>query len=300
MNELYRLVLGLLVIVTTGCQAGAAKSPSPPLASGVSTPVAARWLSEEGLPLLVDPQPDAVLQHRAEDFTQGLVYAQGALYQSTGRYGESKVQRLDAETGAVQESVPIPSEFFGEGLAVFEDQLYQLTWTSGVCLIYDRQSLRPVGRRFYPHQGWGLALSPQERLLAFTDGSSTVAFLDPDSFLRRRQITVRDSAGRPVESLNELEWVQGELWANVWMTDRLARIDPQSGQVLGWIAFPALVATHQRGPEDVLNGLAYDAEGDRLWVTGKLWTATYRFDRVTERFRLRAASSSPSPTPSGP
>ena len=275
-NGWFGLLLAILFLV--GCRTATQPSQAQtPLSAVIPAP-------NDNLPVIPNPTPDGTLPHSTDDFTQGLLFANGALFESTGRYGESRVRRLDAESGKVLKTQNLSSEHFGEGLALFENKLYQLTWTSQVCLIYDLESLEPQGQLFYPSQGWGLTTSPQERQLIFSDGSSELRFLDPANFVVQKLVTVLDGKDRPVRMLNELEWVKGEIWANVWMTDRIARIDPKTGRVLGWLLFTDLVKEHQSGAEDVLNGIAYDPVGDRLWLTGKLWPKLYRFDKVTERF----------------
>lgn len=248
-------------------------------------------MPEDGLPVLTDPQPDASFEHDPTSFTQGLLFADGALYESTGQNGESKLRRLDPETGRTLASLDLSPAHFGEGLASLGSNLYQLTWTSGLCLVYDRATLKPTGQLFYPGEGWGLTESPQEKLLIFSDGSDLLKFLDPSNLIVRRTVSVTDGTGQPVPMLNELEWVNGEVWANVWLTDRIARIDPRSGKVVGWIVLGELSAREHDEAEDVLNGMAYDPTGDRLWITGKLWKAIYRFDNVKARFFGAATSS---------
>jgi glutamine cyclotransferase len=275
---LRRFLWLLVLIVWAGCRA------SGPSGAQGSPAVALPPPPGDGLPVLVDPPPDSSLPHTPEDFTQGLLFSQGALFESTGRNGESKLRRLNADSGAIEETRHLPEQYFGEGLASFQDRLYQLTWISGVCLVYDQKTLTQRQQLFYPGQGWGLTVSPEEKLLVFSDGTARLKFLDPENFVVRRTLTVQDGQGRPVENLNELEWVEGEVWANVWMTDRIARIDPQSGQVKSWLLLTELTRTHHDESEDVLNGIAYDPVSDRLWVTGKLWEKIYRFDNVRERF----------------
>ena len=279
------ITMGLLVLA--GCQASSLPVAARPSALPVTPPPG------DGLPVVVDPAPDGWLAHNPRDFTQGLVFADGALYESTGRNGESKLRRLNAASGEVEQTQEIASQHFGEGLASFESSLYQLTWTSQVCLVYDRATLKPQRELFYTSEGWGLTVSPGEKLLVFSDGSTELRFLDPNNLVGKRQITVVDGRAQPVGNLNELEWVEGEIWANVWMTDRIARIDPATGKVLGWLLLPDLVATHHDETEDVLNGIAYDPVGDTLWITGKLWEKIYRFDGVKARFFAKPTPPSP-------
>lgn len=283
--------LTLIFLLLAGCRENGQAAPSDPAASPVAqassqdSPLPAPPLPESNkLPVLSDPKPDVALTHDPQSFTQGLLFTDGALYESTGRNGESKVRRLDPESGAVRANHDLSPEFFGEGLASLGDTLYQLTWTSGQCLLYDRATLAPKGQLFYPGEGWGLTVSPEEKLLVFSDGSEFLKFLDPSNFIAKRTVPVTDDQGQPVAMLNELEWVNGEVWANIWLTDRIARIDPKSGKVLGWLVLSELSAGEHDGAEDVLNGIAYDPASDRLWITGKLWSKIYRFDGVKAKF----------------
>jgi glutamine cyclotransferase len=236
------------------------------------------------LPVLSNPVPDGSVDHDPNDFTQGLLYAEGALYESTGRNGASKLRRLNADSGSVEATRKLPNEYFGEGLACIGERLYQLTWTSQICLVYDRKTLTQRQQLFYAGEGWGLTASPEEKLLVFSNGSAQLSFLDPENLVSKKRLAVTDGKGDPVANLNELEWVRGEIWANIWLTDRIARIDPNTGKVLSWIVLSELVSAHHDEAEDVLNGIAYDPDADRLWVTGKLWEKIYRFDGVKKRF----------------
>lgn len=273
---LWALLLSLAIVMGGCAQTGTAEA-SPSVKTSPRVP-------GDGLPVVTNPPYQNVLPHDPKDFTQGLLFVDDSLFESTGRNGESKVRRLNPTTGEVLQSQDVAAEFFGEGLAYFEKKLYQLTWTSGVCLIYDPQNLKLERQLFFKDQGWGLTVSPQEGLLVLSDGSSTLRYLDPSNLISRRSIEVVDGRKQAVSNLNELEWVGGEIWANVWMTDRIARIDPKTGQIVGWILFTDLVSTEQQGPEDVLNGIAYDETGDRLYITGKLWSNIYVFDDVKKTF----------------
>ena len=290
-------VLGLLVMAgckATGQPAQTTSTPAPIADQGAPVPVPPPPI--DGVPTLTNLKPDGSFAHNPQDFTQGLLYADGALYESTGRTGESKVRRLNAKSGEVEETREVAPEHFGEGLASYEGSLYQLTWTSQVSLVYDRATLQPQRQLFYTGEGWGLTVSPEEKLLVFSDGSPSLRFLDPSNFISKRQVPVTDGKGQPVENLNELEWVRGEVWANVWLTDRIARIDPKTGKVTGWVLFTELMAQNHKGTEDVLNGIAYDPVGDTMWITGKLWPTMYRFDDVKNKFfKDTAPESTPSP-----
>lgn len=207
--------------------------------------------------------------HDAGAYTQGLLFHDGALYESTGMEGRSSVRRVDLETGQVLLKRDLSQRHFGEGIAILGNKLYQLTWRSGEAFVYSVPGLEPSGSFRYFGEGWGLTTDGTS--LIMSNGSHRLQFLDPTDFSVRRTVDVR-SGGSRVSQLNELEWVKGEIWANVYMTDQIARIDPQSGDVVGWIDLAGILTRAERtGQEDVLNGIAYDEAGDRIFVTGKLW-----------------------------
>jgi glutamine cyclotransferase len=210
-----------------------------------------------------------VYPHDRSAWTEGLLIEDGWLYEGTGLNGQSTLRRSALETGAIAQSCALPADFFGEGVTIFGDKIYQLTWKSHVGFVYDKASFAFLRAFSYPTEGWGLA--HDETRLIMSDGTPTIHFLDPETLQETSRIEVYDDNG-PVTNLNELEYIRGEIYANVWLTDRLVRIDPRSGQVLAWIELSGLL-----GPEDrveqvaELNGIAYDVERDRLFVTGKLW-----------------------------
>lgn len=210
--------------------------------------------------------------HDPGAFTQGLVYdpATGRLWEGTGLHGHSTLREVDLETGAVLRYLRLPEQFFGEGVTLYQDRLLQLTWRSRIGFVLDKDSLALLGTFDYPTEGWGL--THDGRRLIMSDGSATLYFLDPDTLRPAGRVEVHDEHG-PVDNLNELEFVRGEVYANIWKEDRIARIDPASGRVTGWLDLSGLleIATEGAAGEDVLNGIAYDADGDRLFVTGKLW-----------------------------
>lgn len=277
------LALLLLSFFFLGCRAISeqtvgAKEP-PPILQAPSVP--------DGLPVISALQPSGSIPHDRKAFTQGLLYHDGNLYESTGIRGKSTVRRLDPKSGDILTSTPIPAEFFGEGLAFWEDKFYQLTWLGQTCFVFNKE-LELESRLFYStEQGWGLTVDPENNLFVFSDGSAVIRFLEPKNLITRRKIQVLDGNQNPVTGLNELEWVKGEIWANVWTSDSIVRIDPLSGQVKGWFKLTDLVKQFQSGPEDVLNGIAYDPEQDRLWLTGKLWPKIFWFDNVSETFFSR-------------
>ena len=217
--------------------------------------------------------------HDPNAFTQGLLFENGFLYESTGRRGQSSVRKVRLETGAVLQKLDLPAAVFGEGLAERGNQLLVLTWTSNIGYVLDRSGLAVTGTFSYPGEGWGLTSSPDT--LFMSDGSSRIRLLDPESLQERARIEVTDR-GAPVARLNELEWVKGEIFANVWETDRIARIDPKSGKVVGWIDLAGLngkSVVFDKG-DAVLNGIAYDSAKDRLFVTGKLWPELYEIKLI--------------------
>lgn len=207
--------------------------------------------------------------HDPAAFTQGLVYADSVLYEGTGLYGQSTLRRVKLETGEVLASRSLPGQYFGEGIAVVRDSVYQITWRSGEGFVYRKDDFGPVGSVTYATEGWGLTWDGSR--LVMSDGSATLYFRDPNTFQETGRVTVTDLAG-PVQRLNELEYIDGEIYANVWFTDRIARIDPATGRVLSWIDLTGLLDPSERPSADaVLNGIAYDPVGKRLFVTGKWW-----------------------------
>ena len=207
--------------------------------------------------------------HDPTAFTQGLVYSDGHLYESTGLYGKSSIRLVDLETGKILQRHDLPAEYFGEGLTVWKDALFQLTWKSRTGFVYDLFSFTVEKTFHYNVEGWGL--THDQKNLILSDGSSFLRFIDPNSFRETRRIQVKDDQ-RPVEELNELEYIHGEIYANVWQTDRVARISPTSGKVLGWIDLTGLMDKRElSSPDAVLNGIAYDSASNRIFVTGKLW-----------------------------
>lgn len=216
--------------------------------------------------------------HDPTAFTQGLLFADGIFYESTGLNGYSSLRKVKPETGIVLEKVPVEDRYFAEGLALVGDQLLQLTWQDGLGFVYDKASLKRVGTFTYSTEGWGMACDGKR--LVMSDGSSRLYFLDPRTRKPLSSLRVVER-GRPVDHLNELEFVRGELWANVWQTDRIARINPANGHVIGWIDLTGLLRPEARGPEgDVLNGIAWDKAGDRIFVTGKKWPWLFQIEVV--------------------
>ena len=216
--------------------------------------------------------------HDPSAFTQGLVYEDNQLFEGTGLYGESTLRRVQLETGAVVVSKTLAPEYFGEGITVFGDRIIQLTWQSQTGFVYDKADFRLLQTFSYPSEGWGLTDDGQR--LIMSDGTSTLRFLDPQTLTETGRIEVLDG-DQPVTNINELEYIGGEIFANIWLTDRIARISPQTGKVLGWIDLAGLMPLEERtDPQAVLNGIAYDPSRDRLFVTGKLWPRLFEIDLV--------------------
>jgi glutamine cyclotransferase len=214
--------------------------------------------------------------HDSSAFTQGLVYTDGVLYESTGLRGRSSLRRVALETGNVLQQTSLLPEYFGEGIAVLGDRIYQLTWTTGVGFIYDKKTLALLREFRYGIEGWGM--THDGKSLIVSDGSSTLYYWDPQTLREVKRLTVTEG-GKPVPNLNELELVEGEIYANIWQQDRIARISPETGKVTGWIDMKGLLALRDRqGSEDVLNGIAYDPERKRLFVTGKLWPKLFEIE----------------------
>jgi len=213
--------------------------------------------------------------HDRSAFTQGMAFHDGYLYEGTGMEGRSVVRRVRLETGEVMQEVPLDRQYFGEGIAITGEKLIQLTWTSGIGFVYDRSTFSLLTSFRYQGQAWGL--TSDGRHLIMSDGSAKLRFWDPQSFAEVRHMEVRDQ-GRPVTNLNELEVVEGEIFANVWQSERIARISPADGRVLGWIDLSGLLSVAEREGTDVLNGIAYDREGRRLFVTGKWWPQLFEIE----------------------
>ena len=216
--------------------------------------------------------------HDPAAFTQGLVFDAGTLYEGTGLNGQSSVRRVDLASGQVLQSQALAPEYFGEGITVWGDQLFQLTWQARVGFVYDKTTFRLIKQFTYPTEGWGLTQDGAR--LIMSDGTAHLYFLDPDTLTETRRITVTDQ-GVPVVRLNELEYIRGEIFANIWQTDRIARIAPDTGRVVGWVDLSGLLGAADRAQRvDVLNGIAYDAEQDRLVVTGKLWPRLFEITLI--------------------
>lgn len=215
--------------------------------------------------------------HDRRAFTQGLIFRDGVFYEGTGMYGESGIRKVKLDTGEVLQLHSLPREYFGEGITEWKGSIYQLTWQTQIGFIYDLRSFQQTKTFNYRGEGWGLTHDGAH--LIMSDGSASLRYLDPATLQETRRLRVRDQDG-PVEQLNELEYVRGEIYANVWQTERIARISPKDGRVTGWIDLSGLLSPMERGGADVLNGIAYDAAADRLFVTGKWWPRLFEIKVV--------------------
>lgn len=218
--------------------------------------------------------------HDPRAFTQGLLYVDGHLYESTGLRGQSSIRMLDLNSGRVLQKYDLPAQEFGEGLTDWGNTLVQLTWQAHKGFVYDRFSFALLRTFAYSGEGWGL--THDDKQLIMSDGTSYLRFLDPKTFLETRRIHVTTPSGEEIPDLNELEYVGGEIYANVWHSDRIARISPKTGKLLGWIDLTGLRdQSTTANPDAVLNGIAYDAKDNRLFVTGKLWPKLYEIKVVS-------------------
>ena len=218
-----------------------------------------------------------VYPHDPEAFTQGLEFRDGFLYEGTGLNGRSSIRKVKLETGKVLQQARVGGEYFGEGITLLGDRLLELTWKAQRGFVYDRTSFALVRSFEYSGEGWGHTHSDQG--VYMSDGTSQIRLWDPESLRETRRISVHEGT-RPVDSLNELEYVKGEIYANVWQTDRIAMISPQDGHVTGWIDLSGLLSSEEQSGADVLNGIAYDSEAGRLFITGKLWPKLFQIEVV--------------------
>ncbi len=220
----------------------------------------------------------ATYPHLTSSYTEGFFYLNGIFYEGTGLDGHSALLALDPQTGQVTQRTSLPPQYFGEGIVDWGPNLYEWTWQSHICFVYDRFSLRQIKQFHYTGEGWGMTRTARE--LITSDGTSTLRFRNPETFAETRHIVVKD-AGKPVEQLNELEYIKGEIYANVWHSDRIARISPKDGHVIAWIDLSGILPENQKiDQESVLNGIAYDVQHDRLFVTGKQWPKVFEIKIV--------------------
>ncbi len=219
----------------------------------------------------------ATYPHDPVAFTQGLEFVDGRFYEGTGLNGQSTIRIVAPATGTVVKKQPIDYMYFGEGITVFGNKLYELTWQNGTALVYDAKTFERTGQFHYSGEGWGLTHDSKQ--LIMSDGTPSLRFLDPATFQETGRVFVTDG-GRPVPELNELEYIDGEVWANVWKTNLIARINPTSGQVNSWVDLTGLLTLREEQGVDVLNGIAYDASAKRIFVTGKKWPKLFEIQVV--------------------
>ena len=260
--------LGLAAFLVTRPPVEAPAPVAPATATAADTPRAA---SVHGYRVV------KTFPHDRSAFTQGLLYVDGVFYESTGLYEQSSLRKVAIETGEVLQRIDLPDDYFGEGLVDWDTTLVQLTWTTGVAFVYDRASFRKLTQHTYTGEGWGL--TKVDTHLVMSDGTPTIRLLDPKTFAVTSRVQVHDENG-PVSALNELEMVKGTLFANVWGTDRVAMIDLASGRITGWLDLTGLLPARERARVDVVNGIAYDPAGDRLFVTGKWWPHVYQIEVI--------------------
>ncbi len=219
--------------------------------------------------------------HSTQNYTEGFFYLDGLFYEGTGIKGRSAVLATQPETGKVVQRIALPPQYFGEGIVDWGPNIYEWTWQSHICFVYDRFSLQLVKQLTYTGEGWGMTHDAKQ--IITSDGTATLRFRNPSTFEETRHIVVKDGADL-IEQLNELEYIKGEIYANVWHSDRIARISPRDGHVIGWIDLTGLLPAEQKiDDESVLNGIAYDAQHDRLFVTGKQWPAVFEIKVVSRR-----------------
>jgi glutaminyl-peptide cyclotransferase len=266
-----------LCLLLAACAASCQSSQTNSSQTQTSAPAAAQTPAKS-IPVLTATVIKA-FPHDPKAFTQGLEFFDGRLYESTGRTGQSTLRECVLESGKVLRKVNLPENEFGEGLTIFHGKIYQLTWLSKKGFIYDQRIFKKIGEFPFSSEGWGL--THDDTSLILSDGSNQLKFIDPANFMLTRTLEVY-AGSEAVTNLNELEYLHGQIWANVWHSSRIARIDPQSGQVLSWIELAPLVNKEQREGEDVLNGIAYDASADRLVVTGKNWPELFEI-KVNEK-----------------
>lgn len=267
----------LRALAVAGALVAACASVPPPAPAGVQVRAPAAATPLYGARVV------RTYPHDRFAYTQGLVYRDGVLYEGTGIAGRSSIRKVELATGKVLKIRALDAKYFGEGIALWKDRLVQLTWQSGVGFVYDRETFEPVRTFTYAGEGWGL--TDDGKRLIMSDGSSVLRFLDPDTLREIGRLPVRDEMG-PVDKLNELEFVDGAILANIFETDTIARIDPKTGRVAGWIDLRGLLSQAEQArvdaqePGGVLNGIAYDAAGRRLFVTGKLWPKIFEIQLV--------------------
>ena len=266
-----RFFLASLLLVS-GCTPRQNLSAAPTATAPVAAQTPATLIQQSSVKSL-DWSIVKAFPHNPAAFTEGLLWHDGALYESTGLEGQSKLRRVDLQSGQVTKNVNLPPQLFGEGLALANNRLYQLTWQTKIGFVYDAVTFKPLAKFNYQDEGWGLTFDGTD--LIQSDGTDVLTFRDAKDFGAKRTVKVtRD--GTPLRNLNELEWINGYVWANVWQTDEIVVIDPQSGAVVAQLDLTGLLGAADRtGAEDVLNGIAYDSASKRVFVTGKNWSKLF-------------------------
>jgi glutamine cyclotransferase len=267
MNRLFVLLIsGLFILLAVASGFSCSNNSESPVPSNSDAPIYTHNI--------VNTYP-----HDRTAFTQGLVFEDDALYEGTGQYGHSTLRRVELETGDVLQIRELSDGFFGEGITIYEDEIIQITWQNNVGFAYSKSSFELLRQFSYPTEGWGITHDGTR--LIMSDGTSTLRFLDPQTFEEIGQLEVHDN-DTPIARLNELEYIQGEIYANVWQEDWVVRIAPETGRVVGWVDLRGLLSAEDRSePVDVLNGIAYDAEAGRLFVTGKWWPKLFEIELLS-------------------
>jgi glutamine cyclotransferase len=270
------LIIGFLSVSLSGLNPFKDSSPTltptqtfQPTSTPISSATPIPTLSPLNGPTIYTYKIIKIYPHDPTAFTEGLAFDNGILYESTGE--SSSLRRVDLESGVVQQKASLPVEFFGEGLTVVNDSLVQLTWQNHIGFVYDKVTFDLRGNFTYPTEGWGLTCNESE--LIMSDGTSNLYFLDPTTLQKTGQLSVHDG-NTSVTNINELEYVNGDVYANIWLQQKIAIINPQNGQVKGWIDLSGIYQSND--PNAVLNGIAYDSQTDRLYVTGKDWPNLYQ------------------------
>ena len=230
--------------------------------------------SNQQYPILYTYEIIESYNHDEMAFTQGLEFIDGFLFESTGLFGESTLRKVDLKTGKVLEIIDLQEQYFGEGITIMNDRIIQLTWISNKGFVYEKDSFELISEFTYPTEGWGITNDNSQ--LIMSDGTSNLFFLDPITFQITKQVQVIDK--EPVSNLNELEYIQGKIWANIWNQDKIAIINPETGNVEGWIDLTGINNENTQDQNKVLNGIAYDSEKDRLFVTGKKWSKLFQIE----------------------
>ncbi|MDR2762973.1 MAG: glutaminyl-peptide cyclotransferase [Planctomycetaceae bacterium] len=254
--------------------------------------------AQSSFPLKLEIKEVARYSHDGGAFTQGLVYDDGFLYESTGEYKSSTLRQVELKTGKAIRMVKLPDRYFAEGIHIVGNKIYQLTWREEYCFVYDKNSFNLIGQFRYKGEGWGITYDGKN--LIMSDGSDQLTFLEPDNFKPVRKIRVKDidvktKKSFPVRDLNELEYINGEIWANIWQSTQVARINPETGEVIGRIEFAAFVPPELRNEQNlkwgerrcVLNGIAYDPKKKRIYITGKNWKILYEFEIVQPNVNIQ-------------